>query len=78
MPRDADVDEAAVDEAIRVAAAKTRTAQAAVAEEIAERHPPRDELTETVVARAADLSDLAHEAIDDLGTSSDGAPSSLD
>jgi len=74
MPRDADIDEAAVDEAIRVAAARTRTAQDAVAEEIAEKHPPRDELTETVVDRAADLNDLAHEAIDDSGA----APSGLD
>jgi hypothetical protein len=77
MPRDADLDETAVDDAIRVAAARTRTAQDAVADEIAEEHQPGDELTETVVDRAADLKDLAQEALDEPGASPDGPPANL-
>jgi hypothetical protein len=78
MPRDADLDENAVDDAIRVAAARTRTAQDAVADELSERHPPDDELTETVVDRAADLKDLAQEALSEGGASSGGPSPSLD
>jgi hypothetical protein len=78
MPRDADLDGTAVDDAIRVAAARTRTAQDAVAEELAERHPPDGALTETVVDRAADLKDLAEEALDARGLSPEAPPPSLE
>ena len=65
MPLDPDADDEAVDDAIRVAAARTKTAQKAVAEELADARRPDDELTEAVVDRATDLSDLAREAADE-------------
>ena len=73
MTLDPDIDEAAVDEAILVAAARTKDAQAAVADELGEARPPRDELTETVVERADDLKELAREALDEGVLAPDGS-----
>jgi len=51
-----------LDEAIVIAARRTKTAQQAVAEDLADDERPREDLTDAVVNRAVDLDLLAHEA----------------
>ena len=71
MTPDPELDDAAVDDAILVAAARTKVAQDAVADEIADARPPADELTEIVVERAGDLKELARTALDEETLESD-------
>jgi len=54
-----------LDDAIVVAASRTKTAQQAVAEDLADDESPRRDLTDIVVSRAVDLDLLAHQAADE-------------
>jgi hypothetical protein len=54
-----------LDEAIVIAARRTKTAQQAVAEDLADDERPREDLTDAVVKRAVDLDLLAHQAADE-------------
>src|SRR4051794_12057585 len=56
-----------LDEAIVVAARRTRTAQQAVADELADEGRPKEALPDVVVTRAAALALLAQQAADKNG-----------
>jgi hypothetical protein len=62
IPDTPDSEDPGLDDAILVAASRTRHAQETVAGELAGDHVPDEAETETVVTRATDLETLAHQA----------------